>query len=71
MLPKKVEKAGKAANENGINDGSLEIDCLRLSSDGSGVGYDQGKATFVPGLLPGERGKALITEKRNPGKGRN
>jgi 23S rRNA (uracil1939-C5)-methyltransferase len=32
------------------------LECLRLSSDGSGVGYINGRATFVSGLLPGEIG---------------
>ena len=42
----------------------VEINCLRLSSEGAGIGYDQGKATFVAGLLPGERGHVLVTEKK-------
>lgn len=42
----------------------VKINCLRLSSEGAGIGYDQGKATFVAGLLPGERGHVLVTEKK-------
>ncbi|WP_434512896.1 23S rRNA (uracil(1939)-C(5))-methyltransferase RlmD [Desulfitobacterium sp. AusDCA] len=42
----------------------IEINCLRLSSEGVGIGYDQGKATFVAGLLPEERGKVLVTEEK-------
>jgi 23S rRNA (uracil1939-C5)-methyltransferase len=42
----------------------IEMECLRLSSDGSGVGYDKGKATFVPGLLPGEIGQVQIVEEK-------
>lgn len=44
----------------------VEIECLRLTSDGSGVGYHDGKATFVPGLLPGEIGRTqIVAEKKN------
>lgn len=46
--------------EQGKKDSEIEI--LRLASDGSGVGYIDGKATFVPGLLPGEQGKVRIRE---------
>lgn len=42
----------------------INIECLRLSSDGSGVGYHEGKATFVPGLLPGEIGRTQIVEEK-------
>lgn len=42
------------------------ISIERLASDGSGVGYLDGKATFVPGLLPGETGRVkIIEEKKN------
>lgn len=40
------------------------LEIVRLASDGSGVGYLDGKATFVPGMLPGETGKVIITEKK-------
>lgn len=44
----------------------IEFECLRLASDGAGVGYHKGKATFVAGLLPGEKGKVqIIEEKKN------
>jgi 23S rRNA (uracil1939-C5)-methyltransferase len=36
------------------------LECLRLVSDGSGVGYMNGIATFVPGLLPGETGAVEV-----------
>lgn len=42
----------------------INIECLRLASDGSGVGYHEGKATFVPGLLPSEIGQIQIVEQR-------
>lgn len=42
----------------------IEIECLRLSSDGSGVGYHEGKATFVQGLLPSEIGQVQIVEQK-------
>ncbi|ACL19633.1 RNA methyltransferase, TrmA family [Desulfitobacterium hafniense DCB-2] len=42
----------------------ITIECLRLSSDGSGVGYHEGKATFVSGLLPGETGQIRIVEEK-------
>ncbi len=38
------------------------IEINRLASDGSGVGYIDGKATFVPGMLPGEAGRVRIVE---------
>lgn len=36
------------------------LECLRLLSDGSGIGYMKGIATFVPGLLPGETGEVEV-----------
>ncbi|AFM40253.1 23S rRNA (uracil-5-)-methyltransferase RumA [Desulfosporosinus acidiphilus SJ4] len=42
--------------------GGINLECLRLSSDGMAVGYYEGKATFVPGLLPGEIGQVQIVE---------
>ncbi|HHY26446.1 MAG TPA: 23S rRNA (uracil(1939)-C(5))-methyltransferase RlmD [Desulfitobacterium dehalogenans] len=42
----------------------IELECLRLSSDGSGVGYHKGKATFVTGLLPEERAQVQILEEK-------
>jgi len=39
-----------------------EIECLRLITDGSGIGYQNGIATFVPGLLPGETGEIKVYE---------
>jgi len=36
------------------------IECLRLISDGSGVGYINGIATFVPGLLPRETAEVFV-----------
>lgn len=42
--------------------GQFKLDCLRLLSDGSGIGYKEGLATFVPGLLPGETGLVEVTE---------
>jgi 23S rRNA (uracil1939-C5)-methyltransferase len=38
------------------------LECLRLISEGSGVGYLNGIATFVPGLLPGETGEVEVYE---------
>ncbi|MDR3542460.1 MAG: 23S rRNA (uracil(1939)-C(5))-methyltransferase RlmD [Desulfosporosinus sp.] len=40
----------------------LNLECLRLISEGSGVGYVNGIATFVPGLLPGETGEVEVYE---------
>ncbi|MDD4403015.1 MAG: 23S rRNA (uracil(1939)-C(5))-methyltransferase RlmD [Desulfitobacteriaceae bacterium] len=40
----------------------LKLECLRLISDGSGIGYMNGIATFVPGLLPGEIGEVEVYE---------
>jgi len=39
-----------------------KLDCLRLISDGSGIGYINGIATFVQGLLPGETGEVEVYE---------
>ncbi|RNC29428.1 MAG: 23S rRNA (uracil-C(5))-methyltransferase RlmCD [Candidatus Dichloromethanomonas elyunquensis] len=40
------------------------IEIVRLASDGAGVGYLNGKAVFVPGMLPGEKGTVRITEEK-------
>jgi len=40
------------------------LECLRLLSDGSGIGYMDGIATFVPGLLPGEIGEVQVYESK-------
>lgn len=40
------------------------LECVRLASTGEGVCFDQGLATFVPGLLPGESGKVKLTERK-------
>lgn len=37
-----------------------KLECLRLISDGSGIGYMNCIATFVPGLLPGETGVVKV-----------
>jgi len=43
-----------------------ELEIMRLASDGSGVGYLEGKAVFVRGLLPGEKARvAIYEEKKN------
>ncbi|MDR3288043.1 MAG: 23S rRNA (uracil(1939)-C(5))-methyltransferase RlmD [Peptococcaceae bacterium] len=42
----------------------INISIERLTGDGWGVGYHQGKITFVPGWLPGERGTAVIRESK-------
>jgi 23S rRNA (uracil1939-C5)-methyltransferase len=41
---------------------NVTLECLRLISDGSGIGYLNGIATFVPGLLPGETGEVEVYE---------
>ena len=47
------------------------LECVRLSSDGAGVCFDQGLATFVPGMLPGEKGTVqIIQRKKNWQRGR-
>jgi 23S rRNA (uracil-5-)-methyltransferase RumA len=40
----------------------LKVECLRLLSDGSGIGYVNGLTTFVPGLLPNELGEVEIID---------
>ncbi len=56
----------KEASNLKSTDNIINIECLRLSSDGSGVGYHEGKATFVPGLLPSEVGQVqLVEQKKN------
>ena len=51
---------------NNLNHGRLgetsEMECLRLITDGSGIGYQNGIATFVQGLLPGETGEIEVYE---------
>lgn len=58
-----IEKKGILMN-NTLDQDSLgeksNLECLRLISDGSGVGYMNGIATFVPGLLPGETGEVEV-----------
>jgi 23S rRNA (uracil-5-)-methyltransferase RumA len=48
----------KAVNKT--TEENLTLECLRLISDGSGIGYLNGIATFVPGLLPGETGEVEV-----------
>lgn len=48
-------------NPNSLDE-KAKIECLRLISDGSGVGYMNGIATFVPGLLPGETAEVVVSE---------
>jgi 23S rRNA (uracil1939-C5)-methyltransferase len=57
-------KATRIDTERKSDQEVLQVECLRLSSDGSGVGYYEGKATFVPGLLPGEIGQVQIVEQK-------
>ncbi len=47
---------------NGKKKDKSELECLRLISDGSGIGYMNGIATFVPRLLPGEIGEVEVYE---------
>lgn len=47
---------------NSPEQAAKEIEIVRLASDGAGVGFIEGKATFVPGMLPGERGTVRIVE---------
>ena len=42
-----------------------DIEIIRLASDGTGVGFIDGKTTFVTGMLPGEKGKVQIVENKN------
>jgi len=42
-----------------------EIEIVRLASDGTGVGYIDGKTTFVTGMLPGEKGKVKLVESKS------
>jgi len=51
----------KTLNNNAVDEKST-LECLRLLSDGSGIGYMNGIATFVPGLLPGETGEVEVYE---------
>lgn len=49
-------------NAAGVINRVINLEGLRLSSEGMAVGYHEGKATFVPGLLPGEIGQVQIVE---------
>ncbi|MDI6877892.1 MAG: 23S rRNA (uracil(1939)-C(5))-methyltransferase RlmD [Desulfitobacteriaceae bacterium] len=42
----------------------VRVQGVRLASDGSGVGFVEGVATFVPELLPGEIAEIQITERK-------
>ncbi len=61
-----IVKEGDLMNNKNLDQDSLSdqsnLECLRLISDGSGVGYMNGIATFVPGLLPGETGEVEVYE---------
>ena len=59
MNNKKLNHNYRNTNTLEVNS-KLELECLRLLSDGSGVGYMNGIATFVPGLLPGETGEVVV-----------
>lgn len=59
-----MKEKNKSNPKNESDKDKIIIECLRLSSDGSGIGYDQGRATFIPGMLPGERGQVKVTEKK-------
>lgn len=48
----------------GVINKIIDLEGLRLSSEGMAVGYHEGKATFVPGLLPGEIGQVQIMEEK-------
>jgi len=52
------------AREERIGAKNLDIEIVRLASDGSGVGYTDGITTFVPRMLPGEKGKIQLTEQK-------
>lgn len=43
---------------------ACSVECVRLASDGAGVGYVRGLVTFVPGLLRGETGLVHIEERK-------
>ena len=60
-------------NDKTLDDKALDVEskleCLRLMSDGSGIGYMNGIATFVPGLLPGETGEVEVYDAKRNGNG--
>ncbi|WP_242833480.1 23S rRNA (uracil(1939)-C(5))-methyltransferase RlmD [Desulfosporosinus youngiae] len=53
---------GKNNAAGGVINKVIDLEVLRLTSEGMAVGYYEGKATFVPGLLPGEIGQVQIVE---------
>lgn len=58
-------KNPKITNNPGITNNpniKIRIEIIRLVSDGTGVGLIEGKTTFVPGMLPGEKGEVRIIE---------
>lgn len=55
-------KAAPQSNRKRI----LDVDIERLSDEGRGIGFAEGKAIFVSGTLPGERARVrIVDEKRN------
>lgn len=60
-----------SANRRVATQQTLSVTCDSLDSFGQGVARHQGKALFIPGLLPGEQAEIRITEdKRQFSRGR-
>jgi len=60
-----LKRDGAVRRNIAVQNSPIEIEALRLATDGSGVGRDEtGITTFVPGLLPGEIGSVTITERK-------
>lgn len=63
---KELRNSSNNADKATLSQEPIEIECLRITSDGSGVGYHNGKATFVAGLLPEEKAQVQVfKEKKN------
>lgn len=52
-------------NSSDLNNPEVrDIEIVRLASDGTGVGFIEGKVTFVPGMIPGEKGRVRVVESK-------
>jgi 23S rRNA (uracil1939-C5)-methyltransferase len=47
-----------------VNGPAVDLDIVKLVAGGEGLGFVDGKALFVPGVVPGERVRVRVTQRR-------